>query len=204
METGSHWTASATTQSPESLITETLREKPALARPIRRVIFAVRSPAGGICRIRGPVSGRKNPVPGVVMPSEEKCLWSEPESAYSSPRSRCRLHGAGADRLRPAPGFGARNASDIVHIDLTERCSFQCAVICSTFVTVPAISSSSQRRPFAMAMTSRARVSARIGRNPDDLPCETFAQGVANQSLDLGGGDPIDLCCLVRLPLDEC
>ena len=34
VETGSTWTASATTQSPQSLITETLQEKPALARPI--------------------------------------------------------------------------------------------------------------------------------------------------------------------------
>jgi hypothetical protein len=30
-----------TTQFPESLITETLREKPALARPVRRTIFDI-------------------------------------------------------------------------------------------------------------------------------------------------------------------
>ena len=46
---------------------------------IRRVIFAIRSPAGGICRIQGPVSGRKNSVPGAVMPMEGKCLRREPE-----------------------------------------------------------------------------------------------------------------------------
>jgi len=71
VETGSHWTASATTQFPESLITEPLREQAALARPVRHVIFGIWPLAGGICRIRGPVSGRKNPVPGAVMPSEE-------------------------------------------------------------------------------------------------------------------------------------
>jgi hypothetical protein len=48
VETGSTRTASATTQFPESLITETLREKPALARPIRRLICAMRSLAVGI------------------------------------------------------------------------------------------------------------------------------------------------------------
>jgi hypothetical protein len=39
----------------------------------------------------------------------------------------------------------------------------RCA-ICSTFVTVPVINSSSQRRPVAIAVISLARVSARIGR----------------------------------------
>jgi len=58
--------AAPTTQFALSLIPETLREKPALARPIRRVVLAVRSLAGGIWRIQGPVSGRKNPVPGAM------------------------------------------------------------------------------------------------------------------------------------------
>ncbi|MFZ1000626.1 MAG: hypothetical protein WAN68_01305, partial [Pseudolabrys sp.] len=48
VETGSYVTASTTTQFPESLITETLREKPALARPIRRLICAMQSLAVGI------------------------------------------------------------------------------------------------------------------------------------------------------------
>ena len=39
VETGSILTASATTQFPESLITETLREQAALARPIRQQDF---------------------------------------------------------------------------------------------------------------------------------------------------------------------
>jgi len=66
VETGSNATASATTQFAQSLIPETFREKPALARFIRRIFFAVRSLAGGICGIGAPVSGRKNPVPGAM------------------------------------------------------------------------------------------------------------------------------------------
>ena len=105
-ETGSNPTASATTQFPRSLVTETLREKPALARPIRGVIFAVQSLAGGICRIRGRVSGRKNSVPGAVMPSEESAYRASPSLAYIAGTirpahragSRCRLHGAGVHR----------------------------------------------------------------------------------------------------------
>jgi hypothetical protein len=114
-------TASATTQFSESLITETLREKPALARPIRRVVLVVRSLAGGICRIWGPVSGRKNPVPGAMMPFEENAQGVSPSLAY------CSDHSAGASRrfAMPTPRgrrastaactrFGARNASEIV------------------------------------------------------------------------------------------
>ena len=54
METSSNVTASATTQFAQSLIPETFREKPALARSIRRIFFAVRSLAGGICGIGAP------------------------------------------------------------------------------------------------------------------------------------------------------
>jgi len=57
VETGSIGTACATTQFPQSLITETLREKPALARPIRGLTFAY------------PVSGRRN------MPNSGPGLW---------------------------------------------------------------------------------------------------------------------------------
>ena len=56
---------------PKSLATETLREEAASARRLRSVIFAIRSPAGEICRIRSLVSGRKNSVPGAVMLIEE-------------------------------------------------------------------------------------------------------------------------------------
>jgi hypothetical protein len=66
VETGSNATASATTQFPESLITETLREKAALARPGRRTIFDIWSLAGGTDPIRGLVSGQKTSGPGVT------------------------------------------------------------------------------------------------------------------------------------------
>jgi hypothetical protein len=64
VETGSNATASATTQFPESLITETLREQAALARPVRRTIFDIWSPAGETGRNLGLVSGPKNSGPG--------------------------------------------------------------------------------------------------------------------------------------------
>jgi hypothetical protein len=121
VETGSRSTAATTTQFARSLIPETLREKPALARPIRRVVLAVRSPPGGICRIQGPVSGQKNPVPGAVLASEESVYGASPNLAY------CSDHSAGASRRfamptprgrRPSTAactrFGARNASEIV------------------------------------------------------------------------------------------
>jgi len=66
METGSRSTASATTQFPESLITETLREKPALRRLVPHVIFGIWPPAGEIGRNLGLVSGRKNSGPGAA------------------------------------------------------------------------------------------------------------------------------------------
>jgi hypothetical protein len=53
-----------TTQFPESLFTETLREKAALARPGRLTIFDTWSLAGGTGRNFGLVSGRKNSGPG--------------------------------------------------------------------------------------------------------------------------------------------
>ena len=81
-ETGSRSTASATTQSAESLITETLREQAALARLVRRVNFAIWSLTGGICRIQGLVSGRKNSVPGAVMAIEESAYDASPSLAH--------------------------------------------------------------------------------------------------------------------------
>ena len=60
-----------TTQSPKSLITETLREQAALARPVRRTIFDIWFLLGKIGRNLGLVSGRKTSVPGAVMPNEE-------------------------------------------------------------------------------------------------------------------------------------
>ena len=66
VETGSTATASATTQFPESLITETLREQAALARPVRHVIFDIWSPAGEAGRNLGLVSGQKNSGPGAT------------------------------------------------------------------------------------------------------------------------------------------
>src|SRR6266566_771851 len=68
---------------------------------------------------------------------------------------------------RPStPAFtssGARKASEIV-ILACRMLHFSRAAICSTLVTVPATISSSQRRPRAIAATSVARVSARMGR----------------------------------------
>ena len=55
-----------TTQSPQSLITETLRELAALARPVRHVIFDIWSPAGEAGRNLGLVSGQKNSGPGAT------------------------------------------------------------------------------------------------------------------------------------------
>src|SRR5262245_16468060 len=63
-ETGSRSTTSATTQSPKSPVAETKRGKPALAGLAWRVIFTLRSLVGGIGRIRGRVSARKNLGPG--------------------------------------------------------------------------------------------------------------------------------------------
>jgi hypothetical protein len=64
VETGSTVTASATTQFPESLITETLRERPALTGPVRRTIFDIWSLAGETGRNLGLFSGWKNSGPG--------------------------------------------------------------------------------------------------------------------------------------------
>lgn len=63
-ETGSRSTASATTQSPESLKTEPLRIRLALARPVRRRIFDIWSLAGAAGRNLDLVSDRKNSGPG--------------------------------------------------------------------------------------------------------------------------------------------
>jgi len=48
VETGSTSTACATTQSPQSLIMETLHENPTYAGPIRRAIFDIQPPPRGI------------------------------------------------------------------------------------------------------------------------------------------------------------
>ena len=87
-----------------------------------------------------------------------------------------RDHSAGASRRRVTPmprgsrpstaaftSSGARNASEIV-ILTCRMLHLSRAAICSTLVTVPATISSSQRRPRAIAATSVARVSARMGR----------------------------------------
>jgi hypothetical protein len=79
VETGSTWTASATTQSPQSLFIEPLREKPALARPIRHVFFGIWSLAGEIGRNLGLVSGRKNSGPGAACLKPD-ILWGEAKS----------------------------------------------------------------------------------------------------------------------------
>ena len=64
VETGSHVTASATTQFPNSPVVETLREKPVLTGLSWRRIFDAGSPVGGVGWNQGLVSGRKNPGPG--------------------------------------------------------------------------------------------------------------------------------------------
>jgi hypothetical protein len=131
VETGSRSTAATTTQFARSLIPETLREKPALARPIRRVVLAVRSPPGGICRIQGPVSGQKNPVPGAVLASEEVFMAPARTSHIAATirparraGSRCRPHGAGAPRLQPAPGSAPGTPARSSYLP-DERCSFR-------------------------------------------------------------------------------
>ena len=92
-----------------------------------------------------------------------------------------RDHSAGASRRRVTPmprgsrpstaaftSSGARKASEIV-ILTCRMLHFSRAAICSTPVTVPAMISSSQRRPRAIEATSVTRVSARIGRrSPED------------------------------------
>jgi len=55
-----------TTQFPETLFIEPLREKPALARPIRHVFFGIWSLAGETGRNLGLVSGWKNSGPGAA------------------------------------------------------------------------------------------------------------------------------------------
>jgi hypothetical protein len=87
-----------------------------------------------------------------------------------------RDHSAGASRRRVTPipqgnrpstaactSLGARKASEIV-ILTCRMLHFSRVAICSSLMTVPATISSSQRRPRAIAATSVARVSARIGR----------------------------------------
>jgi hypothetical protein len=130
VETGSNATACATTQFALFLIPETLLEKPALARPIRRVVLAVRSLQAGDAefgarsqagKILFLAQCRKNPVPGAVLASEESAYDASPSLAY------CSDHSAGASRRlamptprgrRPSTAactkFGARNASEIV------------------------------------------------------------------------------------------
>ena len=156
-----------TTQFPKSLITETLREKAALARPGRRTIFDIWSLAGGTCRIRGLVSGQKSSGPGAT-----------PETSYGARPSLSywRAHSAGKSCTVATPmprgsrpstaawtSLGATKARVIVRLTCLIL-HFSRSAICPTFVTVPAINSSSQCRPFAIAVTSLARVSARIGR----------------------------------------
>ena len=170
METGSTWTASATTQSPKSLITETLREQAALARPVRRTIFDIWSLAGETGRNLGLVSGRKNSGPGATCLETGNLMRPGQVSRIGGSiqrGNRARLATPMPRGSRPSTAactsVGAIKARVIVRLTCLIL-HFSRAAICSTFVTVPAINSSSQCRPFAIAVTSLARVSARIGR----------------------------------------
>jgi hypothetical protein len=78
-ETGSKVTACATTQFLESLVTEPLREKPALARPVRQVIFGIWSLAGETRRNLGLVSGPKNSGPGAACLKPD-IVWGQAKS----------------------------------------------------------------------------------------------------------------------------
>src|SRR5262249_49516042 len=110
-ETGSSTTASATTQFPQSLIIETLREKPALARPVRGVIFAIRSPPAAYAEFRARSLAVK------ILFLAPRCLFRRlPTTRARAWRIagtiqlarpaglRCRLLGEGGHRLRPGPG----------------------------------------------------------------------------------------------------
>ena len=119
------------------------------------------------------VSGLSKPVPGAgpeLHLKERQDQIGKPSIAY------WRDHSAGASRRRAMPiprgnrpstaaftSSGARNASVIV-ILTCRMLHLSRAAICSTPVTVPATISSSQLPPRAIAATSVARVSARIGR----------------------------------------
>ena len=77
-------------------------------------------------------------------------------------------------RTAASTRVGARKASVIARLTC-RMLHFSRSAICLTSPTVPAISSSSHRRPFAIPVTSLARVSARVGRCVDTrarLPVE--------------------------------
>ena len=114
--------------------------------------------------------------------------WRRPRVAHEDRQDQIdkpsiaywRDHSAGASRRRVTPmprgnrpstaaftSSGARKASEIV-ILTCRMLHFSRAAICSTLVTVPAMISSSQRRPRAMEATSVTRVSARIGRRSSE------------------------------------
>jgi hypothetical protein len=97
-----------TTQFPESLITEPLREQAALARPVRHVIFGIWSLAGETGRNLGLVSGRKNSGPGAACletgnlmgPGQVSRIGGSIEGgSHARPRLQC--HEVAVHRLRP-------------------------------------------------------------------------------------------------------
>jgi hypothetical protein len=91
------------------------------------VIFDIWSPVGGACRIQGPVSGRKNSVPGAA--SDIRHIDLTNGASFSGRdlfdiRDRC-----GNQRIEPAPALcycydepGAGFGSDRVQ-SLVRRCS---------------------------------------------------------------------------------
>ena len=100
--------AAPTTQFPESLITETLLEQAALARPVRRTIFDVWSLAGEIRGNLALVSGRKNSGPGagclkignLMGPGQVFGIGGSIQRGNRA-RPRLQCHGVAAHRLRP-------------------------------------------------------------------------------------------------------
>ena len=127
---------------------------------------------------RDPVSGERDwSNSGSGLWSKKFWSWQEGQSYENRPRISCwRFHSTGKSRKLATPmprgsrpstaawtSVGARKASVIVRLTCLILQVSRCA-ICSTFGTVPAINSSSQHRPAAIAVISLARVSARIGR----------------------------------------
>ena len=100
----------------------------AFTRPVRRTIFDIWSLAGETTRNLGLVSGRKNSVPGSVMPTKETRARASRIAGTMRPAHpadlRCRRHGVGAHRLPPAPASvpGTRAISSYWP---DEQCSFQ-------------------------------------------------------------------------------
>jgi len=121
---------------------------------------------------------------------------------FSPSASNCRVHSAGASRSRSTPmprgkrpstaaltRSGARSASEMVILTCRTLHCWRVA-ICSMFVAEPETISSSHLRPWAIALTRRARRSIRVGRTsfrgtPSGMRiCRDFLDGGFCQGID--------------------